>query len=281
MNHSFVGIEEQRSWRDLRQLEQTSAVVRWVGAEEAATAPETLVACGVWVCRDPSAAALLRQRAAAGRASLLVARFEAKDMGPLVGAPVKIQVCPGESTALVWEDGQNFKVPSVTVIETAIAEGHWARSAAGTTVFAYRPHTQAGLIVLCTATITGVALGADPAQQRALLERVMLALTRQTSQRIDADVANRAPTVCATAAEYLEHHGPEGAVVLLAALDAPDGRVNEAMLAAIGCRLPTDRVASLLAALPGASSRDIEQALRAAGWGAHLRSLARRRSEAS
>lgn len=281
MSLSCVALKEQRTWRDLRRLEQSVQAVRWVDAHEAIAAPEVLVACGLWACRELAASQVLCERAKAGRSSLLVARFEPLDMGPVVGAPAGVQISPGETTALAWEDGQRFEVPGVTVIETAIAEGHWARSTAGTTVFAYRPHTQAGLMVLCTATVAGVALGADPAQQKALLQRILEETTRRTALRAGTDPSGSTVGVCSTAAEYLDHHGSDGALVLLAACGAADGRVSEASLEAIGATLPGDRLADLVAALPTASPEEMERALRAAGWGAHLRVLARRRTEDS
>lgn len=281
MNYQCVALEEQRSWRDLRRLEQSVSGVRWVGADEVAAAPEPLVACGLWASREPSAPQVLRSRAKAGLATLLVARFEPVDMGPILGAVASIQVCPGETSALAWEDGQRFEVPGVTVIDTPLPEGHWARSTAGTTVLGFRQHTEAGLIVLCTATVAGVALGTDPTQQRAMLQCILDEMARRAFLRVVADPAQSGPDVCATAAEYLEHFGPDGALVLLAALNAQAGRVNGETLAAIGATLPEARLATLAAALPDADSHEIEQALRAAGWGSHLRILSRRRLEAS
>jgi hypothetical protein len=215
--------------------------------------------------------------------TLLVARFEPLDLGPVIGAPVSVRLCPGETTTLVWEDGRRYAVPGVTVIETALPQGHWARSTAGTSVLAYRPHTQAGLICLCTATVAGPALGADPAEQQALFGRLLDAMARQAPARTAADGGGKAPAPCASLGEYLERHGPDGALVLLAALNAPDGRADAAGLASmgesIGGALAADRLAALVAAQPSATPGDIEQALNAAGWGAHLRVLARRRTE--
>jgi len=223
---------------------------------------------------------VLQRRAEAGLASLLVARFEPADLGPALGAPVSIHISPGETTTLAWGDGQAYRVPGVTVIETALAQEHWARSTAGTSILAYRPHTQAGLIVLCTATVAGRALGADQNEQRALFDRLLDEITRRAPDRTAADLVVSTPKVCATAAEYLECHGADGALVLLAAMATPDGRVDCAALAAIGATLAEERLAGLVAALPAAAPDEIEHALRAAGWGAHLRALARRRTEA-
>ncbi|AUB82278.1 hypothetical protein [Candidatus Thiodictyon syntrophicum] len=278
MRPPCVGLAEQRTWRDLRRLGQDpSRTLRWLDAGEVATAPEPLVACGLWAARTPEAALVLRRRAEAGLVTLLVARFEPVDLGPVIGAPVSVRLCPGESDGLVWDDGRRYAVPGVTVIETALPQGHWARSAAGTSVLAYRPHTQAGLICLCTATVAGPALGADPAEQQALFDRLLDELARRAPERPPADPIAPSPALCASVCEYLERHGAEGALVLLAALNAPDGRADAAGLESIGATLAADRLAELVAAQPAATAQAIEQALNAAGWGAHLRALVRRR----
>lgn len=279
MKQCCVALDDQRDWRDLRQLGQAIASVRWVDVHAARTASEPLIACGLWACREPVAKDVLLHRAKTGRDSLLVARFEPVDLAAVMGAPASILIRPAESGVLAWQDGQRFEVPSVTVIETAIPQGHWARSTAGTTVFAYRRHTQAGLIVLCTATVAGVALGADPAQQCLLLQQILKEMASLASARIEEDEIDTAPTVCATPSEYLEFFGPEGALVLLAALNAGERSVQVQDLEVLGAALPEDRLASLVAALPGATAREIEQTLRAAGWGAHLRMLDRSRKD--
>jgi hypothetical protein len=273
MNHGCVALKEQRNWRDLRLLEQTIPAVRWVDVEAATTAPELFVVCGLWACREKSASQVLRKRSEEGFSSLLVARFEPVDMGALIGAPTSIHIAPKEISSLTWEDGQHYEVPGVTVVNTAISQGHWARSTAGTSILAYRPHTQAGLIVLCTATIAGVALGTDSSQQKALLQRVLEEMTRQAPVTRQSGATQDAPELCSTPAEYLAHHGPDGALVLLAALNADSGPVNSAALEAIGAKLPEDQLKSLVSALPKAAPQNIEEALRDAGWGAHLRTL--------
>lgn len=280
MTLSCVAIEEQRGWRDLRQLEQ-SLTVRWIPAKDADIAPEPLVACGLWAARDPNAGAALCRRAEKGLGSLLVARFEPGDLGPVVGAPVAIRIAANETTEVSWEDGRRYAVPGFTVIETALPPGHWARSPSGTVVFAYRPHTQAGLIVLCTATIAGPALGTDPAEQRALLHRILEELARSAPECTDESGDRRAPAGCATASEFLEQNGPDGALVLLALWQAGGQGVEAASLEAIGAALPDAHLTELIASLPDAAPDEIERALRSAGWGAHLRALARHASEAT
>ena len=276
-----AALSTQRGWRDLRHLEAAVSSVRWLDNDEALAAPEPLVACGLWASRESSAKAVLKHRAEAGVASLLVARFEPADLGPVLGAPVAIMIKPGETSELRWEDGHRYEVPGVTVIDTALSEGHWARSAAGTSVLAFRPHTQAGLIALCTATVAGPALGADPTAQRALLHRVLDELERRAPRRPTPAVDHVTPQSAADAAEYLERHGADGALVLLAVFALPGRPVDAAALAAIGAALPDVRLTQLAAQLPDAAPDEIEQALRAAGWGAHLRTLARHRTEVS
>ncbi len=281
MTHGCIALADQRSWRDLRQLEDSVPSVRWLDTAAAASAPEPLIACGLWASREPSASDLLRRRAEVGAPSLLVARFEPADLGSVLGAPVAVQVMPGEASAVTWEDGRRYSVPGVTVVDTALAEGHWARGAAGTSVLAFQPHTQAGLIVLCTATIAGPALGADPAAQRALLHRLLDEMECRAPRCAVAAADAASPEAATTAAEYVDRHGADGALVLLAALATPSAPVDAAALAAIGTALPEDRLDLLVAAMPPAAPGEIEQALRGAGWGAHLRALGHRRREAS
>ncbi len=281
MTRDCIALADQRSWRDLRQLEDTAPSVGWLDAADAVTAPEPLVACGFWASREPAASDLLRRRAETGASSLLVARFEPADLGPVLGAPAAVQVRPAETSAITWKDGRRYDVPGMTVLDTALAEGHWARSIAGTSVLAFRPHTQAGWIVLCTATVVGPALGAEPAAQRALFHCLLDEMERQAPRRATGDGDAASPDAAATATDYLDRHGADGALVLLAALAAPDAPVDGTALAAIGAALPEDRLELLVAALPPAVPGEIEQALRVAGWGAHLRALVHRRQEAS
>ena len=277
MTRQCAVLEEQRTWRDLRRLGEVVMAPRWVDSQQALLAPEPLVACGLWAAREPSAGTLLRRRAEAGRSSLLVARFEPGDLGPIIGAPVAVHVKGGEAGALAWEDGRRYQVPSVTVIETALADGHWAHSTAGTTVLAFRPHTQSGLMVVCTATVAGPALGSDASEQRALLERLLDEVERCGPERPATSTEGSPAT--ATVDEYLDRHGADGALVLMASLAEPGALIDGAALAAIGAALPAERLSTLAAALPSVAPGEAARALRDAGWGAHLRALAARRTE--
>ena len=297
-----VALADQRDWRDLRLLAQrpddTWPETRWLDPETAATASEPLIACGLWACRDPAAPSLLRRRSAAGLASLLVARFEPHDLAAVIGAPATVRIVPGELGALHWQNARVDPVPAVTVIDSPLPEGRWARAPSthggATGVLAFRSHTGAGLIVLCTATITARALGVHPRQQRDLLRHLLQEMARcaPAPGLSRADTPEPPAERSAHPDEYLARHGADGALVLLAALRAPAdapadvraGSVDAAVLHAIGADLPAARLAALTADLPpdltdtpGAWAPEaIAQALRAAGWGAHLRALARR-----
>src|SRR5262245_22106690 len=106
MTRRCAALVDQSSWRDLRQLEVAVPGVGWRDEDEALPAPELLVACGLWASRESSASAVLRRRAESGAASLLVARFEPADFGPVLGAPVAILVVPAEASAVTWKDGR-------------------------------------------------------------------------------------------------------------------------------------------------------------------------------
>jgi hypothetical protein len=290
-----VALADQRDWRDLRLLAQrpddTWPEARWLDPQAAAAAaPEPLMACGLWACRDPAAASLLHRRSAAGLASLLVARFEPRDLAPVIGAPATVRIAPGELDALHWQDGRVDRVPAVTVIDSPLPQGQWARGSAqhgaATGVLAFRPHTGAGLILLCTATVTARALGVRPEHQRELLRHLLAEMARRTpaAGQSRGDAAGPPAGRSADPTDYLARHGADGALVLLAAALAPQGPVDADALRAIGAALPAARLAALTADLPpdltdtpAAWAPDaIAQALRAAGWGAHLRALARR-----
>lgn len=280
MTHQCVALSNQESWRDLRLLDTCVSSIRWIGHKEALQAPEPLIACGLWASRDPVASQLLKHRSDLGAASLLVARFETTNLRSVLNAPADILVSPGEASLVTWEDGQQYEVPCVTVIETALAEGHWARGPSGTSVLAFRPHTQAGLIVLCTATVASPALGASQSDQRALLIRLLDEVENRSPGLSASTVDAGEPEIAASAADYLILHGEDGALVLLAALVAQGAPLDSSALASVGAALPEERLARLVAAMPSAAPEEMEKALRTAGWSAHLRNVTQRRTEA-
>jgi hypothetical protein len=281
MSPRCVAFAEQRSWRDLRLLDEAVPDVQWLDVGDALQAPVPLVVCGLWASREPTAQSLLERRANSGASTLLVARFEPADLGPILGAPVSANVVAGEASSITWEDGKQYEVPGVTVIDSALHDGHWARSTAGTSVLAFRPHTQAGLIVLCTATAVAQALDTDPTEQSALMHRLLGELEKRAPRRATTGSDSRMKQTVETATDYIERFGDSGALVLLATLVGPGVRVDDESLSKLGAALPPHELADLVAALPSLEFDEIRAALKRAGWSSHLRMLANIRTEAS
>lgn len=267
-----VALDDQRSWRDLRLLPPDR--VRWVDAAALATAPEPAVVCGAWAAEAPEAAAVLRERQRAGATTVLVPRFGAGALGPVLGAPVAVDVFPAESSTVTWHDGTTFAVPATTALRTSLPDGRWGRSADHATVVAWRAHSQAGWTILCTATVAGRAIGADPAAQLGLLERILDEAAATTAPRPTAAEPVTAPA--ASAEDFLAQHGELGALALLAWWAAPGPDLDEAALARLGVQLDADALRRLGDTLPPLEPGDVEATLRAAGWGAHLRVLEQR-----
>jgi hypothetical protein len=271
----LVGLHEQRTLRDLRLLRQDE--VRWLDAAGLAEAPEPAVVCGVWAAEAPEASRVLRQRQAAGATTILVPRFSAGSLGPVLGAPVAVEVVALEASTVTWHDGTSFAVPATTAIRANLPNGCWGRSEGHATVVAWRPHSQAGWTVLCTPTVAGRTLDADPTVQLALLEHILDEAARTTERRRLQE--GPAVPAAATAEEFLAQRGELGALALLAWWAAPGPDLDEAALARLGVQLDADALRTLGEALPQLEPGEVEATLRAAGWGAHLRVLEQRPTE--
>lgn len=271
-----VALESQRGLRDIRHLPPEA--VRWVGDRELADADEPAILCGLWASRDPSARQVLQRRQERGCVTLLVARFEPGDLSSVLGAPVAVRVVAVEGSEVTWEDGTRFLVPAMAAVEASLPEGHWARVGAKTAVLAWRPHTTAGLTILCTATVAGPALGAEPSIQLQLLERILDEAGRRTVQPRFSTTADE-PKVADSASDYLVRHGDGGALMLLAWLAAPGPEVDAAAVTRLGANLEPEELRRLAAGLPQMEPIEVHEALLAAGWGAHLRVFAERPTE--
>lgn len=269
---AVVALEDQRTWRDLRLLPPDC--VRWVDAAGLAEAPEPAVVCGAWLAEAPEAAAVLRSRQRAGATTVLVPRFGAGSLGPVLGAPVKVDVFPAESSTVTWHDGTTFAVPATTAVRTSLPDGCWGRSEGHATVVAWRPHSQAGWTILCTPTVAGRAIGAAPDAQFGLLERLLDEAAATTAPRPTSAEPVTAPA--ASAEDFLAQHGELGALALLAWWAAPGPDLDEAALARLGVQLDVEALRQLGDTLPALNPGEVEATLRAAGWGAHLRVLERR-----
>lgn len=271
---AYVGLESQRGWRDLRLLPVDRG--RWVSEAELAEAPEPAVVCGLWASED-GAAAVIQKRQQAGRVTVLVPRFQPMDLQAALGAPTRVQIEPAESSEVLWRGKDGFSVPATSAIDTPLPEGHWGRSSDRVTVLAWRPHTQSGVTVVCTATVAGRALGATASAQLGLLERILTEATALVPTTAPASESER-PTA-ATAQEFLDQEGDLGALALLAWWAAPGPELDAGALQRMGARLKDTELVRLSAAMPPLEPSEVYETLKAAGWGAHLRVLEHRPTE--
>lgn len=269
---SFVGLESQRGWRDLRLLPPEAG--RWVSDAELGDAPEPAVVCGLWA-ENAGAAEVIQRRQSAGLVTVLVPRFRPMNLQALLGASVRVGLVAAESDEVAWRSGENFAVPATTAIETSLPTGAWGRSGDRLVVFGWQPHTQAGVTVVCTSTVAARALGAQPAVQLGLLERIIDAASSAVPEA-EEPAAEPGELQVENPAAYLERHGDLGALALLAWLGSPGPTLDEAELRRLHVELDAETLQRLDTELPPPDPTAVMDALRAFGWGAHLRIRAAR-----
>lgn len=269
---------EQRTWRDLAQLEKLCAEVAWLDRAELTNAPMPAIVCGLAAHDDPPGTRdLLNKRAGAGCTTVLVPRFRAGDLAGVLEAPAAVMVRNGDAAQVQWTDGTSFAVSAVTAIDTVLHARRWATSNAGCCVLAYRVNTGAGPVIICTAAVAGRALGVDLEEQRSLLSRIL----QQAAELETAAEATRPQAEEPQADEgiqdldaFLQKYAAEGAALLLGLVVAKGNL--KADLATItrerlGMFLPADKLAVMLSRLPETTAEELTMTLRKHGWGAHLR----------
>jgi hypothetical protein len=269
---------EQRTWRDLAQLEKLCAEVAWLDRPELANAPMPAIVCGLAAHDDPRGMRdLLKKRAGAGYTTVLVPRFRAGDLAGVLEAPAAVMVRNGDATQVRWADGTQFAVSAVTAIDTALHARRWATSNAGCCVLAYRANTGTGAVVICTAVVAGRALGVDPEEQQSLLSRIF----EQAAALETAAEATKSQAAKPQADEeirdletFLQQYAAEGAALLLTVIIAQGNRGADLATIArerLGMSLPADKLAVMLSRLPETTLAELALTLRNHGWGAHLR----------
>jgi hypothetical protein len=254
--------------------------VVWLQDQDAMQADDPLVIPGLWINEDAGAAKrMLRARSEARRATIVVPRFKGGDLAPLLGAPASVEVRPGDFDGIAWDDGQQYIVPGVSSLKTTLHAGRWAiASGVGTIVLCFRPHAAAGPIVVCTAALTSRPPGVELGEQRRLLARIVDEVASHTGppvpDRGDEPLVEPAFDLDA----YLDEEGEVGAVLLLAMRACKGDRSADVATVArevIGVVLPISEVDRCVRRIPEASIQAIAIALRAHGWGAHLRQIER------
>ncbi|QDU37641.1 hypothetical protein Mal4_19560 [Maioricimonas rarisocia] len=271
-----VGLDSQKSLRDLAGLPRVCDDVGWLEAEALADAPEPAVIVGLWLFEEPTAARrLLEKRAAAGGVTIVVPRFRAGDLKTVLQAPSSVRVKVGDFDSFELEDGTELPLPGQTVVETPLHTGQWGDVAGlGVTVLGYRPHEGAAAIVLCTAGLASRRFGVDAAQQKLLLGRIVDRAT----------VKNATGKAMATKTELIQ---PAGSIEELLLADDSDAAAVALVLAVngatrdsasvattarqLGFELTSESIARTLVRMPEASAEEMEAALKQHGWGAFLR----------
>ena len=191
-------------------------------------------------------------------------------------APATINVKSAEFHSLEW-DGQHFDVPGASVFQTPLHAGKWATSTGvGTVILAYRPHTAAGPIVLCSAAVTGRPLGVDSDTQRGLFAKILETAAAQSAVagavNVPAPRSEQAPTIDA----FIDEEGENGAAFLLARLAAESQEeIAEVARQCLSVELDGDEVSRLTNRIPQVSESEIIMTLQQRGWSAYLRRLVR------
>lgn len=265
----------QKPLRDLSALPKLGDEVAWFDADTLAAVSEPAVIVATWLGEDGAAASeVLKKRAEAGRTTILVPRFKAGDLRPILKSPAAVKIRLGAFDMLRWQDEEEFGVSGQTVIDTPLHAGHWGHAAQGSlVVFAYRPHEGAGHIVLCTASLTSRQAGVKVAEQRRLLHKLLAAVTAgQPIKPIAPAVVPLAPV--ATLMDFLaDGDRDHAATAFLVAVC--DGRRDPQVLAGMAKRMGFDvcgeTLSAALARMPDAPLDELLAGLRKCGWSAYLR----------
>lgn len=267
-------LEIQRGLRDLAGLGTLVDATTWYSPADAAESAEPLVLCGLLAAEEPELLqTLLSRRTRLGGGTLIVPRFRRGDLGPSLAAPVPITTVATDFDELEME-GLSYRVPGSVVFRSDLPLDKWSVvSGGGVGVFLYRRTQALGAVILCGPAVTGRRPGIVVEDQRALLEALLQPLL---PARMAAAESNEPPPPLSPG-ELIEVD-PAAAAVLLALLSArPSQDVENIARQAheqLAIQLEPVMISAVLGRLaPGWSMEDIEQALRARGWGAFLRRL--------
>lgn len=271
-----AALKEQEGLRDLSLLPDLVDDLVYLDGDELEGAPEAAVLCAVWLFEAPEAASnLLRARGRKGLPTILVPRFKAGDLAPIIGAPSAVMVHAADFDTVEWQDGMAYRVPGVCVLKSALHSGKWAvASGLGIVVLSFRLHAAAGPIVLCTASVGSRAPGAKREEQRRLLEQI---LSETDAARPCLEPTCDAEVLAGPLADldtYFRETGDRGAAVLLALIACRGDRKADVVGMArqsLGITLDPDEAVKMLTLLPEVSPEDLSDSLRKHGWSAYLK----------
>jgi hypothetical protein len=184
-------------------------------------------------------------------------------------------VRPSNFDGLVWEDGQSYAVPGVSSLRTVLHAGKWAiATGVGTVLLCFRPYITSGPIVICTAAVSGRPTGVRLEEQRRLLARILSEAERLAAPSDQNELKTRPTQPAPDLETYLREEGPAGAALLLALIACNGNKaadLGNSVKARIGVEIDPVELQQVLSRLPESSSPEMAAALRASGWGAHLR----------
>lgn len=268
----------QRQLRDLSYLPDMVDSVTWTDWSELRDAHAVAIICGLAVRDAPlELRKAIHGRSMAGFSTLVVPRLVAQDLGPVLGAPTLLAVRPGETQQTTWESGEVFNVSSMTHVETALPGGRLGMaSESRTTVLAYRAHSTAGMVLVCTPTTCGLALGVQREEQGRLLRQMLSYVMERcpsSPQPVSLPFRQRATSLDA----FLDEEGDSGALVLLGLLACPSpsapAELATAIADSLGVLVDTSTIERLLLRLTAAQSSDLAATLSRRGWASYVRRL--------
>lgn len=270
-----AGLETQKNLRDLIQLPKLVGGINWLTPEELENTGELAIICGLWLADDPDTSSrVLLARSTRGYPSLIVPRFTAGDIGPVLQAPSEIRIESADFETLQWSDGSQHNVSGVTYLNTALHSGRLGSIGLGSVVLCYHPHIDAGPILLCTASITGRPSGVKLGDQKELFARILDSITTQVLVVEKKEVVKKKPRA-ENLAEFLLKTGEQGASFLLV-LVAAHGKEAQMDKAAgrLGIRCNKEEMQNYFHLMPEASMDEVRAILKQQGWSAYLRRIA-------
>jgi len=139
----------------------------------------------------------------------------------------------------------------------------------------YRPHSKAGVVVLCSPVLTSRVVGVQADTQKALYAQIVETLLSETEHHGNLTKGGVA-TQPGTLDEFLDQHEENGIAFLLSfLLNGPSPKdIVKTARSTLGVALNEERAHNMVSMLPrGIAESDIIAKLQERGWTAYLRRL--------
>jgi len=269
-----VALQTEKRNIDLANLERIAAT-HWISEDEAGAARTALLISGQWAAANATAATeLFEIRSRAGFVTIVVPKYRPGDWTRMMRAPTDVHVLASEFSSFEW--GPNhYSIPGFVVFRTALHAAKWAEAAgAGIVLLGYRRSAAAGVVVLCSAVLTGRVPGVTVEHQ----QRLLIAILRASGEHGSPLKALQPPRPkhFNNLDEFLAQEEERGAVFLIGSLLASDHTVAaivQVLRQRLNVRVRADDIDDMIERAPQGSEDEIRAALRKHGWGAFLRRL--------